>query len=295
MKTLAGLAAAAAALVAGATVPYVRSRTTGGIDGGADGGHCLAWRAGTVEFHQNERGAPELGDAGFEAVDRSIATWAAQMELCGNLTLRDGTRSSSRAVGFTGNGRDENVVIFRTRDCLEAAPLDDPCHSQGGCANTYDCWDFAPGVLAITTTSYDSRTGSMYDADIELNASEHTFTTVDGPVCPTNTDSLNCADTDVQNTVTHEMGHALGLAHSPDPLSTMYARAERGEISKRVLDDGSKEFVCTAYPKGQRSQDCDGPSDDITEVGSSCSAAPVGPLGWMALAVTVLRRRRWSG
>jgi MYXO-CTERM domain-containing protein len=293
VRALAVLAAAATALVTGATVPYVRSHT-GGPDGGADGGHCLAWRAGTVELHPNGLGAPRLGDAGFAAIDRSIATWAAQMELCGNLTLRDGARSPSRNVGFTGDGTDENMVIFRTRDCLQAAPADDPCHGQGTCANAYDCWDFAPGIMAITTTTYDSRTGHMFDADIELNASEHTFTTVDGPTCPTNTDSLNCADTDVQNTVTHEMGHVLGLAHSPDPLSTMYARAERGEISKRLLDDGSKEFVCTAYPKGQHSQDCDGPSIDITEVGSSCSAAPVGPIGLLALAAIVRRRRRWG-
>jgi MYXO-CTERM domain-containing protein len=293
MRTLALLAAAAATLLAGATVPYVRSRTAG-PDGGLDSGHCLAWRAGTVELHPNLLGAPELGDAGFAAIDRSIATWAAQMGVCGNLTLRDGLRSPSRSVGFIGDGTDENVVIFRTRDCLQAAPADDPCHNRGTCANAYDCWDFAPGVLAITTTSYDSRTGHMFDADIELNASEHTFTTVDGPTCPTNTGSLNCADTDVQNTVTHEMGHALGLAHSPDPLSTMYGRAERGEISKRLLDDGSKEFVCSVYPKGQPSQDCDGPSLDITEVGSSCSAVPMGPLGLLALAASALRRRRWG-
>ena len=30
----------------------------------------------------------------------------------------------------------------------------------------------------------------------------------------------------------------------------MFAGAELGETSKRVLDDGSVEFVCTAYPAG---------------------------------------------
>jgi hypothetical protein len=292
MRALAVLAAAAAALVAGSTVPYIRIHTTGGIDGGGDGGHCLAWGVGTVRFHPSALGAPELGDAGFEAIDRSIGTWNAQMQLCGSLTLVGGQRSASRNVGFKGNGTDENLIVFRTRDCLEAAPPDAPCHDDGTCGNAYDCWDFAPGVLAITVSSYDTRNGRMYDADIELNAAEHTFTTVDGPPCASGADSPSCADTDVQNTVTHELGHCLGLAHSSDPRSTMYWQAEPGEISKRVLDDGSQEFICTVYPKGQLSQDCNGPSLDVSEVRSSCAAAPVGPLGVLAVAMTLLRRRR---
>ena len=112
-----------------------------------------------------------------------------------------------------------------------------------------------------------------------------------------NVDALTCTSIDVQNTMTHELGHSIGLAHSPDSRSTMYAGAQRGEISKRVLDDGSKEFVCTVYPKGQASRDCNGAVQTPRPKGpaSGCGASPIGVLmvgGWI---VGRLRRRGVRG
>src|SRR5262245_52399749 len=63
---------AATAIVLGATIPYVRSRTDAS---GIDGGHCLGWLAGTLEFRENVLGAPGTGDVGFAAMDRALATW----------------------------------------------------------------------------------------------------------------------------------------------------------------------------------------------------------------------------
>jgi len=290
VKLLAVLAAAAAALVTGSTIPYVRSRTDRTVP---DGGHCLGWPAGAVEFHENADGAPDAGDAGFAAMERSLETWATQMNACGNLSLRMGPRTTSRSVGFddrTG-AANENLLLFRTRLCSEVVRSDDPCIGQGTCANVHDCWDFASGTLAITTTTYNSHTGRLYDADLEMNASVHLFTTVDSPPC-SGPDLPSCISTDVQNTVTHEFGHSLGLAHSPDPRSTMFAGADRGETSKRVLDDGSIEFVCTAYPAGRPTLDCDGTPLDLTDTSvGSCSVAPIGPLTLLALALAGLRRR----
>ena len=40
---------------------------------------------------------------------------------------------------------------------------------------------------------------------------------------------------DVQNILTHELGHALGLDHSTNTEATMYGSAERGETKKRDL------------------------------------------------------------
>lgn len=282
--------AAAAALVLGATVPYVRSRTE------ANAGHCLGWPAGTLTFHENVAGAPGTGDAGFTAMETALGTWAQQMGACGNLTLVMGSRTQSRTVGFDDakTATNENILLFRTRLCSEVVPATDPCVVDSSCSNVYDCWDSAPGTLAITTTTFNSRTGKMYDADLEMNATVHTFTTVDSPPC-TELGESDCVSTDIQNTVTHEFGHALGLAHSPDPRSTMYAGSVLGETSKRVLDDGSQEFVCTAYPAGQPTRDCDGSPLDLSDQGpSSCGAAPLGPLG-LLVALLGLRRRRGNG
>lgn len=287
MKALLALGAALA-LVTASVVPYVRSRTG---QSPPDGGHCLAWPAGRVEVHPNASGGPELGESAFAAIDAAVATWERQMAACGNLTLAVGPRSNSRSAGFDNkaNASNENLILFRTRDCSLVVPVGDPCFTEGDCGNRFDCWEFARGTLAITTTSFDPVTGQLLDADTELNSASHLFTTVDGPPC-TEADALTCASVDVQNTVTHELGHSIGLAHSPDSRSTMFAGAEPGEISKRVLDDGSLEFVCTAYPQGQPSRDCDGSALQTRGPTTSCGASPAGlllPGGWV-----VARRRR---
>jgi hypothetical protein len=72
----------------------------------------------------------------------------------------------------------------------------------------------------------------------------------------------------------------------------MFAGAELGETSKRVLDDGSVEFVCTAYPAGGPTRDCDGSPLDLSErTTSSCAAAPGRPLAALSLLLLGLRRR----
>ena len=289
MRALAVLVAAAA-LVTGATVPFVRSRTE---RSSPDGGHCLGWPAGTVELRESAAGAPEAGDAGFAAMERSLSTWATAMSACGNLSLRMGSRTATRTTGFDDRqgASNENVLLFRTRLCSDVVSPGDPCHGDGTCGNGHDCWDFNAGTLAVTTTTFNSRTGKLYDADLEMNASTHVFTTVDAPPCASVTQP-GCVSTDVQNTVTHELGHALGLDHSPDPRSTMFAGADLGETSKRVLDDGSLEFVCRVYPAGGPTLDCDGTPLDLSEGGSgSCAAAPGGPCALLGLALLGLRRR----
>lgn len=282
--------AAAAALVTGATIPYVRSRTDRSAP---DGGHCLGWPAGLLEFRENAAGAPRTGDAGFLAMEKSLATWATPMKACGNLSLTMGPRTTTRSVGFDDRkgAINENVLLFRTRLCPGLVPADDECIAADTCANVYDCWDFDRGTLAITTTTYNARTGRLYDADLEMNAAAYTFTTLDAPPC-TELGQSGCVATDVQNTVTHELGHALGLDHAPDSRSTMFAGASLGETSKRILDDGSVEFVCAVYPAGEQTRDCDGSPLDLSETTtSSCGAAPVGALGLLTVLLAAGRRR----
>lgn len=292
------LAAAAAALL-GASVSYVRTRTQ-------NGDHCLRWPAGALELVQSLPGDPPLGDAGFEAVTRSWQTWEAQFQICGNLTLSEGPRSSSRSVGFTPGGQNENLLLFRTVHCTDVVDAGDPCFASASCGNAHDCWDHGASQLALTTSSYRTADGVLVDADVELNAADGFFTTVDAPPCAAGTESLACVVDDTQNTATHELGHVLGLAHSPDPTSTMFATAPPGETSKRVLDPGSVQFVCDVYPRGQQSQDCaapdagpSGPPDGGTSAGSGgCSSAGTGagPAAGMALllglAALAARRRR---
>jgi MYXO-CTERM domain-containing protein len=281
--------AIAAVLFLGATLAYVRTRTD-------DGTHCLRWPEGSLVFSQSAAGDPPLGDAGFAAVTRAWQTWEAQMGVCGDLAISEGPHSSSRAVGMAAGGENENLVLFRTALCSAVVPPGDGCQQAGTCGNVYDCWDHTSGVLAVTTVTYRTTDGVIFRADVEFNAAQGFFTTVDAPPCDPSAESLDCVANDTQETATHEFGHALGLDESPDPASTMYAYAPLGETSKRNLDTGSQEFVCDVYPKGRPSQDCllpdGGPANSSGCSTTGTDGAVPAAVGCLGLVWLATRRRR---
>ena len=286
-------AALLSGLLLGQSAPqYVRTKTN-------DGAHCFRWSVsagtrGRVSFAQSTAGAPGLGAGAFDAVSRSGQTWEAQLQACGNLDLAEDARSASRAVGYAASGPNENLVLFRTRLCSAVVPPGDPCLAAGSCGDTYDCWDHSASVVALTTTTYAVATGVLLDADVELNAAAATPTVVDSPPCSPGAISTSCVANDVQNAMTHELGHVLGLAHSPDAASTMFASEPLGETAKRVLDSGSKQFVCDVYPQGRASIDC--APDSGTGSTSGCSSAGstggLAPGAAMLLLALATRRRR---
>src|SRR5262249_38090425 len=154
------------------------------------------------------------------------------------------------------DAKNENILLFRFQSCSFVDKSDscwDPKNDD--CGNKYDCWQHNAMAIAITTTTYDPLSGRILDADIEFNHPNFMCTTVDAPPCVNRMFAPTCVATDVQNTVTHEIGHMLGLAHTLFAGSTMNPTAPPGETSKRVLDDGTKNFPCAVYPKGHPSKD----------------------------------------
>jgi len=288
---------AAAVLLSGlllgqSTLQYVRSKTN-------DAAHCFRWpvTAGTrgqVTFVQSTTGDPTLGNGAFDAVSRSAQTWQAQLQACGNLNLVEGAKSSSRSIGYVPGGANENLTLYRTRLCTAVVPAGDACLAAGNCDNKYDCWDHGSAVVALTTSSYIEATGELVDADVELNAATAFPTVVDSPPCSPGALSTSCVANDVQNAMTHELGHFLGLAHAPDPSSTMYANEPLGETSKRVLDSGSKQFVCDVYPAGRASIDCSASSGGGGGSSSGCSStgSTGGIVPGLAVLLAALAARR---
>lgn len=275
--------------------PYVRSRATETCPH-ASAAACLYWPAGTVVFNQSELGNPPTGSSLFAAVTKSWQSWQSILDGCGNLTLTEGPRVADRTIGYQkGSSNNSNVTVFRTKLCSAVVPANDPCKSSGSCNNQYDCWDDFTidrnNTIALTTTTYESCTGRILDADLEFNAATFKFTTVDSPPCPRLAPNYNCVATDVQNTATHEFGHSLGLDHTNwrDPStgqsSTMSPSANVGDLDKRVVDNGSRQFICMVYPKGGASRGC------LNTDSSGCSTTSGAPMVLAAAAWLVGRRK----
>jgi len=118
-------------------------------------------------------------------------------------------------------------------------------------------------ALALTLIWHDKKTGEILDVDMELNGGAGTFTDCEKSRC-------SGSQIDLQNTVTHEAGHLLGLGHSSVPGSTMQASTTSGpEITKRTLETDDKNGYCALMlPAGPCS---------LSSASCSCSAAPVFP------------------
>jgi MYXO-CTERM domain-containing protein len=281
---------------------YKRSVNTGNV--------CIWWSSRGHSFQIDALGTPDVPAVqAFTAIRKSFQTWADVA--CSDLSFPDQGLSMDprdRVVGYFPGRYNRNLVLWRTRFCGNGknggvVPPGDGCLTEGGCANAYDCWDHGDGVIATTTTTSNRFTGQINDTDIEVNdsvgsdGSKFTFTAVDGGPCVDATQT-GCVRIDIQNTITHEAGHTLGLDHTTDPNATMYATAPEGETSKRVLGSDDIQGICDIYPRGARTSTCDDDPITLTPTGSSnggcgCSHAQTGPGATLAaLAVFLLSRRR---
>ncbi|HJQ24890.1 MAG TPA: matrixin family metalloprotease [Blastocatellia bacterium] len=168
-----------------------------------------------INFYVNPNNCPIAGGAPNE-ISRAMSAWSAQ----------SGANLSMRVAGQTGNcgmvSDNTNTISFG--DCL--GQLD----AAVGCA----------GVVAITQDSwnYETRTvgGRSYnriiEADVTFNKGMDCFLSV----------SANLAEV-----ACHELGHAMGLAHSLDTTAMMYAIAH-GRGRDATLGSDDKDGILSLYP-----------------------------------------------
>ena len=154
-------------------------------------------------------------------------------------------------------------------------------------------WEHGPGVLALTSLTFDTVTGEVVDGDLELNDGQYRF-------------SLNPAsdEVDLKNTAVHEAGHFLGLDHSKNKLATMYDKAPLGETDKRDLISDDVKGYCALYGPGAPDRIIV-PGGSVTSSSGGCQLDPRGggqPLAGVALLLMLLltsltsaRLRRASG
>jgi hypothetical protein len=114
-----------------------------------------------------------------------------------------------------------------------------------------DDWPYEgqASTLALTSTLFDTKTGALLDADVEINSFAVEITTTTTNV-----------KKDLQSIATHEAGHFLGLAHSPVKEATMFAQYQAGDLSYRSLGADDASGVCAVYPPDRAAPRCSQPS-----------------------------------
>jgi len=235
----------------------------------------LYWPNRSIAVFLNQRGSQDVDPGAMRAaVLRGTTEWSAHG--CTDLYLHWGGTTANATTNLTSSQPDMvNTLVWR-----EAGEWPE---------------DIGSGTLALTTLVYDRALGAILDADIDFNGEDFYWTATD--------DRAN-AQTDVQNTVTHELGHLLGLDHTDDPDATMFGGSESGEFKKRDLGDDDLEALCYLYPGGD-----DTPLETVVSdpaaldlQGTACAMTPARARGahgtallaLVAGALAVIRRRRRS-
>lgn len=172
-----------------------------------------------------------------ESIQSSFAAWTGPE--CAHLDITFAGTTPGTDTGFMGNAHNTNLIVWR-----EDWP-----------------YDADPGAYALTSVTFSASTGTISDVDIELNGEYFTWSVKELP---------GASEVDVRNTMTHEVGHFIGLDHSLARDSTMFASAPLGETIKRTLSQDDVDAVCTIY----------GPQQDEEGGCGRCgvSATPTRPL-----------------
>ena len=209
-----------------------------------------------------------------DAVRKAFATWSTVV--CPNgqrvgLHLAELATTPCGNAEYDAQGPNVNAILFR-----------DGAWQYKGVDNN----------VAKTNVHYDPDTGEIHDADIEVNTANNHYTVGDTDV-----------KFDLQTVLTHEIGHFLGLAHSPNPWAVMSASYEPGSIAGRELDVDDIAAICALYPPDGSSAACDytpegGEDRCAGQVAAACSVAPVagqvGVLWLLTASAGLLGWRRWA-
>jgi hypothetical protein len=290
----AGCFAALALLVAGDVDAYCRTSTCDNKVKGArcvpegtrqevepppDCGTPLYWNRPCFGFAVDERGSRQIGATDARAaLMAAFAAWEAAD--CGgagpSIAVEDLGEVACDAVEYNPEAGNVNVLVFR----------DDEWPHEGS-FNT----------LALTTVSFEVGSGEIFDADIEVNSASRTLT-----VTQTTTDF------DLISILTHEAGHALGLAHSDavDAMgeeATMTPVVSPGSTSFRSLTGDDIAGVCAAYaPAEAPAESCNpiprhgfSPECRADQTHGDCAAAagPGDARAALALLVAVAAMASW--
>lgn len=223
-------------------------------DCGLDADECatrglrLYWPVACTSYNLSVDATPGITyDAFAEAAAAAYAAWTSVD--CGggqgpSIQVKDLGPVQGGAACYNQRNGNTNVVFFQSKT-----------------------WPYPGGdkTIALTTVTFNTETGEIYDADMEINSAHMKITVGDEDV-----------ENDLQSVITHEAGHFFGLAHAGGGLnksSTMYETYAAKSISLRTLEEDDAAGMCALYPVGRNAAECD--PTPRHGFGTTCGDPPV--------------------
>ena len=276
---------------------YVRTRAS-------ESAVLLAWRKPCINLQFLLGSRPEgVSEELFRtAVGESAAQWSSSRLACTKMFLS--VSASPSAKTFVDADR-VNTVQFRSdfwgRNASKPA----------------DVVPYPFNALAITSVFADRKTGAIVDTDVEINATGPMW----GDVVANPELRKSSNSHDLQNTLTHEFGHVIGLDHTCDgggqsnlkdnagrdvprcpgnidtQETTMAAIVTPGDTVRRTLAPDDQKGICEIYPADGKLACSDGGGDGgggclMAKGSRSRNGFAMTALSTLAAALLVWKSRR---
>jgi hypothetical protein len=163
------------------------------------GGKTLHWNDPDIDWQLNPESFDDMDTQGVsDAADRAFATW---------------NQVNKSAINFV-RGKDTTDADYSRSSHIVYL---DPDNSSG-------FFPSGSGTVAITPIIYGTSDGRIIDVDIIFNGKDFNFAL-----------HANGSQFDLQDVMTHEIGHMIGLDHSPHHGSSMWPYVSPGQWLHRSL------------------------------------------------------------